>query len=100
MTAIGNKGNTQVDESTILDIGNQALYLIVYLAAPLLLAALAIGLLISIFQAATQIQEQTLSFIPKLIALVVTLVIMGPWMVQLWVTYTQNLFVSIPELIG
>ncbi|MGV3593032.1 MAG: flagellar biosynthesis protein FliQ [Gammaproteobacteria bacterium] len=89
-----------MDESVILDIGNQALYLIVYLAAPLLLAALAIGLLISIFQAATQIQEQTLSFIPKLIALVVTLVIMGPWMVQLWVSYTQNLFVSIPELIG
>lgn len=89
-----------MDENTILDLGNQALYLIVYLAAPLLLAALAIGLLISIFQAATQIQEQTLSFIPKLIALVVTLVIMGPWMLQLWVAYTQNLFVSIPDLIG
>ncbi|HEY0963323.1 MAG TPA: flagellar biosynthesis protein FliQ [Pseudomonadales bacterium] len=89
-----------MDESIILDIGNQALYLIVYLSAPLLLAALAVGLLISIFQAATQIQEQTLSFIPKLVALVVTLVIMGPWMVQLWVSYTQNLFVSIPELIG
>lgn len=89
-----------MDESVILDIGNQALYLIIYLSAPLLLSALVVGLLISVFQAATQIQEQTLSFIPKLIALVVTLVIMGPWMVQLWVTYTQNLFVNIPELIG
>jgi flagellar biosynthetic protein FliQ len=89
-----------MDESVILDIGNQALYLIIYLSAPLLLSALVVGLLISVFQAATQIQEQTLSFIPKLIALVVTLVIMGPWMVQLWVTYTQNLFTNIPELIG
>jgi flagellar biosynthesis protein FliQ len=89
-----------VDQSVILDIGNQALYLIVYLSAPLLLSALVVGLLISIFQAATQIQEQTLSFIPKLVALVVTLVIMGPWMVQLWVSYTQNLFIGIPELIG
>jgi flagellar biosynthetic protein FliQ len=89
-----------MDQSLILDIGNQALYLIVYLAAPLLLSALAIGLLVSIFQAATQIQEQTLSFIPKLIALVVTLVVMGPWMLQLWITYTQNLFLSIPDLIG
>lgn len=89
-----------MDESVILDVGNQALYLIVYLAAPLLLSALAIGLLVSIFQAATQIQEQTLSFIPKLIALAATLVIMGPWMVQRWVSYTQNLFLAIPGMIG
>jgi flagellar biosynthetic protein FliQ len=89
-----------MDQSAILDIGNQALYLIVSLAAPLLLAALAVGLLISIFQAATQIQEQTLSFIPKLVALVVALVVMGPWMLQLWLTYTTNLLVSIPDMIG
>ncbi len=89
-----------MDENSILEIGNQALYMIVYLAAPLLLAALGVGLLISVFQAATQIQEQTLSFIPKLIALVVTLVVMGPWMLQLWVSYTQDLFLRIPDLIG
>lgn len=89
-----------MDENSILEIGNQALYMIVYLSAPLLLAALGIGLLISVFQAATQIQEQTLSFIPKLIALVVTLVVMGPWMLQLWVGYTQQLFLDIPDLIG
>lgn len=89
-----------MDESVILDIGNDALYLIMYLSAPLLLSALIVGLIISVLQAATQIQEQTLSFIPKLIAMVAALVLMGPWMVQLWVSYTQNLFMSIPELIG
>lgn len=89
-----------MDESTVLDIGNDALYLIMYLAAPLLLAALVVGLIISVLQAATQIQEQTLSFIPKLIAMAVALVLLGPWMVQLWVSYTQSLFLSIPELIG
>jgi flagellar biosynthetic protein FliQ len=89
-----------VEENVILDIGNDALYLIMYLSAPLLLSALVVGLIISVLQAATQIQEQTLSFIPKLIAMVAALVLMGPWMVQLWVSYTQNLFMSIPELIG
>ncbi len=88
-----------MEQSTLIDLGNQAMLLIVYLAAPLLLAALAVGLLISIFQAATQIQEQTLSFIPKLIALVVALVIFGPWMLQLWITYTQDLYISIPDYI-
>ncbi len=89
-----------MDESTVLDVGNAALYLIMYLSAPLLLSALVVGLLISVLQAATQIQEQTLSFIPKLIAMVVALVLMGPWMLQLWVSYTQDLFMRIPELIG
>lgn len=89
-----------MDESVILDIGNSALYLIVYLAAPLLLAALITGLLISVLQAATQIQEQTLSFIPKLIAIVMALVFMGPWMLQLWISFTENLFMSIPAMIG
>ena len=89
-----------MDQNLILEVGNQALYLIVSLAAPLLLASLAVGLMISIFQAATQIQEQTLSFIPKLMALVVALMLMGPWMLQLWVTYTQNLYLSIPDMIG
>jgi len=89
-----------MDENVILEIGNRALLLVVYLAAPPLLAALAVGLLVSIFQAATQIQEQTLSFIPKLIALVVALVLTGPWMLQLWISYTQNLFLGIPDLLG
>jgi flagellar biosynthetic protein FliQ len=89
-----------VDESTVLDVGNDALYLIMYLAAPLLAAALIVGLLISVLQAATQIQEQTLSFIPKLVAMALALMLMGPWMLQLWISYTQELFMRIPGMIG
>lgn len=89
-----------MDSSVIMDIATSALMLVVYLAAPVLLAGLAVGLLVSIFQAATQIQEQTLSFIPKLIAMVIALMVMGPWMLQKWVDFTQQLFHSIPELIG
>jgi len=89
-----------MDQNTLIDIGNQAMLLIVYMSAPLLLSALAVGLLVSIFQAATQIQEQTLSFIPKLIALVVSLVLFGPWMLQLWISYTQDLYLGIPQYIN
>jgi flagellar biosynthetic protein FliQ len=63
-------------------------------------AALAVGLLIGIFQAATQIQEMTLSFIPKLLALVVALFIAGPWMIQVLVTFSKRLITGIPGLIG
>jgi flagellar biosynthetic protein FliQ len=72
----------------------------VMLAGPLLGAALAVGLLIGIFQAATQIQEMTLSFIPKLLALVVALFIGGPWMIQMLMTFSKRLIVGIPGLIG
>lgn len=89
-----------MDESVVLDVGNSALYLIMYLSAPLLLAALATGFIVSVLQAAIQIQEQTLSFIPKLVAIVVALMVMGPWMLQLWLTFTHDLFMSIPDLIG
>lgn len=89
-----------MNEDMVLQIGTEALYLIVALAAPLLLSALLVGLLVGIFQAATQIQEQTLSFIPKLIALVAALVVMGPWLLQSWLSYTQALFLQIPSLIG
>jgi flagellar biosynthetic protein FliQ len=70
------------------------------LSAPLLLAALVIGLIVSIFQAATQINEQTLSFIPKLVGMFLTLVLAGPWMLQMMVEYIRRLFESIPQLIG
>ena len=89
-----------MDSNVIMDIASNALRLVIYLAAPALLAGLAVGLLVSIFQAATQIQEQTLSFIPKLIAMVVALMVMGPWMLQQWVDFTTNLFHRIPDLIG
>jgi flagellar biosynthesis protein FliQ len=89
-----------VEANAVMEIAQNALELVIYLAAPVLLVGLAVGLLVSIFQAATQIQEQTLSFIPKLIAMVVALMVMGPWMLQMWIDFTQNLFHSIPDLIG
>ena len=85
---------------SVLDIGREALYLTAMLAAPLLLSALVAGLLIGIFQAATQIQEMTLSFIPKLIVLVFALLIAGPWMLNLLLNFTRRLYLGIPGLIG
>ena len=85
---------------TVLAVGRDALWMTVLLAGPLLGAALAVGLLIGIFQAATQIQEMTLSFIPKLLALVVALFIAGPWMIQVLVTFSKRLITGIPGLIG
>lgn len=87
-------------EDAVLQVGEDALLLIVSLAAPLLISALLVGLIVGVLQAVTQIQEQTLSFIPKLMALVVALIFMGPWLLQLWVTFTQDLFMQIPSLIG
>lgn len=89
-----------MEQELILQIGREALYLTSSLAAPLLLSALAVGLIVGIFQAATQIQEMTLSFIPKLIVLVIALMIAGPWMLQSWLTFTRDLFEQIPALIG
>ena len=84
----------------VLDIGREALYLTMMLAAPLLLSALAVGLLIGVFQAATQIQEMTLSFIPKLIVLVFALLIAGPWMLRLLTEFTLRLYDDIPGMLG
>ncbi|EXI71122.1 MAG TPA: flagellar biosynthesis protein FliQ [Candidatus Accumulibacter phosphatis] len=84
----------------VMDIGRQAVEMTLLLSAPLLLAALLIGLIVSIFQAATQINEQTLSFIPKLVGVFVVLLAAGPWMLQIMVDYVRRLFESIPQLIG
>jgi flagellar biosynthetic protein FliQ len=85
---------------SVISLGQQALLTMLLVAAPMLLAALVVGLLVSIFQAATQINEMTLSFIPKLIAVFATLIIAGPWMTALLVDYIQRLFTSIPTSIG
>ncbi|MFM1885594.1 MAG: hypothetical protein RL026_751 [Pseudomonadota bacterium] len=84
----------------VMTLGTRALEMTMLLGAPLLLAALLVGLLVGIFQAATQINEMTLSFIPKLVAMAATLVVTGPWMLKLMVAYTRELFESIPMLIG
>ncbi len=85
---------------TVMSIGQNALLTMLLVAAPVLLAALAIGLVVSVFQAATQINEMTLSFIPKLIGVFVTLVVAGPWMTTVLVDYVRRLFASIPGVIG
>jgi len=84
----------------VMELGQQTLMMVALLAGPLLIAALAVGLLIGIFQAATQIQEMTLSFIPKLAALAIALVIGGPWMLRTIVEFTTELFMQIPSLVG
>ena len=85
---------------TVIDLSQQALYLIAMIAAPMLLSALAIGLLIGMFQAATSINEQTLSFIPKLMVLLLSILIAGPWMLNLLIGFTRRLYIGIPGLIG
>ena len=85
---------------TIISIGQQALIVTAMLSAPLLLSALAAGLLIGMFQAATQINEVTLSFIPKLLVLAAALYLGSGWMLKVLVGYSEQLFASIPALIG
>ena len=86
-------------ESVVL-IGQEAIKITALMAAPLLGSALVVGLLIGMFQAATQIQEQTLSFIPKLAVMALALVMLGPWMIHLVVNFTERLYLNIPVLIG
>jgi len=86
--------------TTVIDLGRQALELTLLVSAPLFIAALVTGLLVSIFQAATQINEQSLSFVPKLIATFITLVLAGPWMITIMTDFIRRLFESIPSMIG
>lgn len=85
---------------TVIDIGRQALEMTLLLASPLFIAALATGLLISVFQAATQINEMTLSFVPKLVAIFIAMIVAGPWMITMITDFTRRLLESIPSLIG
>lgn len=89
-----------MDAAQVFTIGQQALYTLLTVAAPVLLVVLVVGILVSIFQAATQINEMTLSFIPKLLGIAATLVLVGPWMLKQFVGYTRMLIESIPSLIG
>ncbi len=84
----------------VTTIGEQALWVTILLAAPLLGSALAVGLLIGMFQAATSINEMTLSFIPKLLILVMALIVAGPWMLSLIINFTRQLMEQIPSLIS
>jgi flagellar biosynthesis protein FliQ len=89
-----------MNPETIMTVGGRALEITLMLAAPLLLVGLVTGLTIGAFQAATSINEQTLSFIPKLLAIATTLVFLGPWMLKVLISYTRELIESIPSLIN
>ena len=89
-----------MDQDTVVSLATQAMTLAMEIAGPMLLVGLIIGLVVSIFQAVTSIQEQSLSFIPKIIGLAALIVILGPWMLDQLVNYAQNLYASIPQLIN
>ena len=84
----------------IIQIGQNALWIVLMVSAPMLGLGLAVGLLVSVFQATTSIQEATLAFIPKIIAVFVAILIFGPWMLSILVEYFTNIFVNLPLYIG
>lgn len=86
--------------TTVIEIGRQAIEVTLLVSAPLFIAALATGLIISIFQAATQINEATLSFVPKLVVIFVTLIVAGPWMITVMTDFIRRLYEAIPTMIG
>lgn len=89
-----------MDAQQVFTIGQQGLYILMLVAAPILLTVLAVGVLVSVFQAATQINESTLSFVPKIVAAVIVLAVAGPWMVTTLVEYIQRTLQSIPQALG
>ena len=89
-----------MDATQVFTHGQQGLYLLLMVAAPVLLTVLAVGLVVSIFQAATQIHEATLSFVPKMVAAVAVLAVAGPWMLTTLVEYLQRMLQSIPSAVG
>jgi flagellar biosynthetic protein FliQ len=85
---------------SVMSLGRQGVEVTLMLAAPLLISALCIGLFVSIFQAATQINEMTLSFIPKMVGIFVTLILAGPWMLSIMTNFMRQIFTSIPFMAG
>ena len=84
----------------VVQLGQEALFVVMLVAAPMLGLGLMVGLMVSVFQATTSIQEQTLAFIPKIIAVFVAILIFGPWMLRIMVEYLTNLLVNLPAYIG
>ena len=89
-----------MNQDVVISLALEAMVLAMKIGLPLLLVGLVIGLVVSVFQAVTQIQEQTLTFIPKILATVVVMVVGGPWMLDQLLSYTRDLWMSIPQLIG
>jgi flagellar biosynthetic protein FliQ len=88
-----------MDNGFVMEIANQAVKVTLMLAAPMLLGALFVGIMVSLFQAVTQINEQTLSFIPKMLVIVMALVLLSPWMMETMTSFTQDLYTSIPSVV-
>ena len=89
-----------MNQDVVVNLAMSAMELALKIGMPLMLVGLAIGLLVSVFQAVTQIQEQTLSFIPKIVGTAVVIVVAGPWMLGQLLGYTTDLYESIPRLVG
>lgn len=87
-------------EEFVLSLAEKGVFTILLVVGPLLILALSVGLLVSIFQATTQIQEQTLAFIPKIVAVLVGIVIFGPWMVSKMVEFTVDLYQNLNQFVG
>lgn len=88
-----------MENEFVIEVISQAIRVTLMMAAPMLIGALLVGILVSIFQAVTQINEQTLSFIPKILVIIAAMVIFSPWMMDTIVNYTRELFISIPEIV-
>ncbi|MGE5588737.1 MAG: flagellar biosynthesis protein FliQ [Clostridia bacterium] len=86
-------------EEVIAGIGQRAIFVTLEVAAPVLLFALVAGLLVSVFQAVTQIQEMTLALVPKILAVILALVVFGPWMMRMLVEFTRELFTNLPNYV-
>jgi len=89
-----------VNQDTVVNLATQAMGLALKVAGPLLLAALVVGVIVSVFQAVTQIQEQSLSLVPKIVAVAVVIVVLGPWMLGQLISYTADLYTAIPTMVG
>jgi flagellar biosynthetic protein FliQ len=85
-------------DQTVIDLGSQAIMVTMQVAAPVLITTMVIGVIISIFQAATQINEQTLTFIPKIIAITAAMIVCGPWILQVMLGFTKDIFNGIPGI--
>lgn len=88
-----------MDESSIIYIAQEALKIVIYVSAPVLLISMVVGLIISIFQATTQIQEQTLSYVPKILSVIAAIALFGSWMLRVLIEYTQNIFTNMNQFI-
>ncbi|MGD9677129.1 MAG: flagellar biosynthesis protein FliQ [Vulcanibacillus sp.] len=87
-------------ENYVIDLFKQAVYTVLIVSGPMLILALLVGLLVSIFQATTQIQEQTLAFVPKIVTVLISLIIFGPWILSHMIDYTLNIFNQMSSIVG